>query len=188
MTPDPEAAYGKAVEAIEERIQAIRLELDSLRQSSEAVNADAEISFSLEDIEAGWDEAKRFVDLIAKNNPHLAEGVLRAHLRSLDGWYGAGRLLSRSEVVSRRFGPKAHAAARAAKALRNSPVHQTEAEIISKELSKIRSLSPDINAYAAASLILDDVNQHLKGIVIDGRRLKVLSESTIARRILRFSL
>ncbi|MCJ2125118.1 hypothetical protein [Methylobacterium sp. J-077] len=188
MTPDPESAYRKAVEAIEERIEAIRLDLDSLRRSSEAVNADAEISFSLEDIEAGWDEAKRFGDLIAKTSPHLAEGVLRAHLRSLDGWYGAGRLLSRSEVVSRRFGPKAHAAARAAKARRNSPVHQAEADVISKELAKVRSTSPDINPYAAAPLILNGVNERLKSIVIDGRRLKVLSETTIARRILRFSL
>jgi hypothetical protein len=188
VTTDPQDAFRRAVETIEGRIQAIGQELDSLSRSSEAVNADAEISLSRQDIEAGWDEAKRFADLIAGTSPHLAEGILRAYLRSLDGWYGAGRLLSRSEVVSRRFGPKAHAAARAAKAYKNAPIWQAEAELISGELQKLRSKSPGVTAHAAAPKIYEAVNDRLKRAPIAGRPSKRLTVPTIARRIIDFSL
>ena len=186
LNQDPD--YLKIVEAIQARVQAILHELEALRQASEAVNADAEISLSLEDIEAGWIEARRFADLVAETSPHVAEEILKAYLRSLDGWYGAGRLLSRSEVVSRRFGPKAHAAARAAKAHKNAPIWQAEAELISSELENIRSKWPDITAHAAAPKIFDAVNERLKRLPIAGRPSKMLTIPTIARRILDFNL
>lgn len=188
MTLDSDAAYLKAVDAIEEQIEAIKSDLAALRLSSEAVSSEVEISLSLEDIEAGWDEAKRFTDIVAKTTPDLAEEISKAYLRLLEGWYGAGRLLSRSEVVSRRFGPKAHAAARAAKAHKNAPIWQAEAELISSELGKLRSKLPDITPHAAAPKIYDAVNERLKRTPIAGRPSKLLTIPTIARRILDFSL
>lgn len=188
MTLDPNAAFLEAVEAMEQRVRSIKKDLEALRGSSDAVNAEAEISLSLDDIEAGWDDAKRIAHIVAETSPHLAHGFLSAHLRCLDGWFGAGRLLSRSEVVSRRFGPKAHAAARAAKSRKNAPVYQAEAEIISQELEKLRVKAPGISAYSAAPLILDAVNARLRGLVIEGRPLTPRSFNTIARRIIDFSL
>lgn len=188
MTTDPEVAFLAAVEAIELRIHSIKRDFEALRGSSDAVNAEAEISLSLEDIESGWDDAKRVAHILAETNPHLAHGFLAAHIRCLDGWLDAGRLLSRSEVVSRRFGSKAHAAARAAKARKNAPVHQAQADIISQELQKLRVKAPGITAHPAAPLIFDAVNDRLRRLVIDGRPLTTLSVTTIARRIIDFNL